>query len=88
MKYKVTYKRKTMKSLSNLDKGQQVIIWAWIEKNLVGTNDPRAHGKALKGDFKEYWRYRVGEYRILAEIDDNQIIIIIVNVGHRKNLYT
>ena len=77
-----------MKSLSKLDTGQQVIIWAWIEKNLVGTNDPRTHGKALKGDFKEYWRYRVGEYRILAEIDDNQIIIIIVNVGHRKDIYT
>ena len=88
MKYKVTYKRKAMKSLSKLEKGQQVIIWAWIEKNLVATNDPRTHGKALKEDFKEYWRYRVGEYRILAEIDDNQIIIIIVNVGHRKNLYT
>ena len=56
MKYKVTYKRKAMKSLSNIDKGQQVIIWAWIEKNIVATNDPRTHAKAVKVDFKEYWR--------------------------------
>lgn len=87
MKYKVIYEKKAIKSLSKIDKAQQALILAWIEKNLVDTEDPKKHGKALKGNLKEYWRYRVGDYRILADINDNQIQIIIFNVGHRREVY-
>ena len=54
----------------------------------MNTEDPKIHGKALKGNLREYWRYRVGNYRLLADIDDQQIKIIILNVGHRKDIYT
>ena len=87
MKYKVVYDKKAIKSLSKIDQGQKVIILAWIEKNLVDTNDPKKHGKALRGNLKEYWRYRIGDYRILVDINDDQIQIIIFNVGHRKDIY-
>ncbi len=87
MKYKVVYDKKAIKSLSKIDQGQKVIILAWIEKNLVDTNEPKKHGKALKGNLKEYWRYRIGDYRILADINDNQIQIIIINIGHRREIY-
>lgn len=87
MKYKVIYEKKAIKSLSKIDKGQQAIILAWVEKNLVDTDDPKKYGRALKGNFKEYWRYRVGNYRILASINDDQIQIFIFNVGHRKEIY-
>lgn len=87
MKYKVIYEKKAIKSLSKIDKGQQAIILAWVEKNLVDTDDPKKYGRALKGYFKEYWRYRVGDYRILASINDDQIQIFIFNVGHRKEIY-
>ena len=87
MKYKVVYGKKAIKGLSKIDQGQRVIILAWIEKNLVDTNDPKKHGKALKGNLKEYWRYRIGDYRILADINDDQIQIIVFNVGHRKEIY-
>lgn len=69
-----------------IDKAQQRLIVAWIEKNLIGTEDPRALGKGLKGSLKAYWRYRVGNYRILADIDDDEIKIIIFNIGHRKGI--
>ena len=62
-------------------------IKTWIEKNLIGTNNPRQHGKGLMGNKSEYWRYRVGDYRILAEIRDAEVIIIIVEVGHRREIY-
>jgi mRNA interferase RelE/StbE len=88
MNYHVVYEKKALKSLSKLDKGQQKMILAWIEKNLMNTENPKVHGKALKGNLKEYWRYRVGNYRLLADIDDQQIKIIILNVGHRKDIYT
>lgn len=87
MVYKVVYDKKAIKSLSKLDKGQQKMIISWIEKNLVDTDNLKQHGKALKGNLKEYWRYRVGDYRILADINDDEIKIIIFNVGHRREIY-
>lgn len=87
MKYDVVYEKKAVKSFAKLDKGQQNMIAAWIEKNLVQTANPRKHGKALKGEFKDYWRYRVGNYRILADIDDEEIKIIIIHIGHRREVY-
>jgi len=87
MKYQVVYEKRALKSLLRLDQGQQRIILAWIEKNLVDTEEPKKYGKALKGNLKEYWRYRVGNYRILAEIDDGEITIVIFNIDHRKDIY-
>ena len=87
MKYRVVYEREAIKSFSKIDKKQQILIISWIEKNLIDTDDPKKHGKALKGSLKNYWRYRVGNYRILADINDDQIKIIIVNIGHRKDVY-
>lgn len=87
MKYQVFYEKKAIKSLSKIDKNQQKMIYAWIEKNLVGTDNPKKYGKALKGNLKEYWRYRVGNYRILADINNEEIKIIIINIGHRKDIY-
>lgn len=87
MQYKVVFEKKAIKSLSKIDKGQQNIILAWIEKNLVDTEDPKKYGKALKGSLKNYWRYRVGSYRILADIGNNEITIIVLNISHRKDIY-
>ena len=87
MKYKVVYEKRAIKSLSKIDKGQQALIISWIEKNLVDTEDPKKHGKSLKGNLKEYWRYRIGNYRVLADIDDKYIKIIIFSIGHRKEVY-
>ncbi|AKG04471.1 addiction module toxin RelE [Salimicrobium jeotgali] len=87
MSYQVVYTKKAIKSLKKVDKAQQRLIIAWIEKHLINAKDPRALGKALKEDLKAYWRYRVGDYRILADINDNEIKIIVFNIGHRKDIY-
>ena len=84
MTYQVVYDKKAIKSLSKIDRGQQNIILAWVEKNLVNTDNPKKYGKVLKGSLNEYWRYRVGNYRILADINENEIKIIIFNLGHKK----
>ncbi len=84
MKYKIVYEKKAIKSLSKIDKAQQRLIISWIEKNLSNADNPKVTGKALKGNLKDYWRYRVGNYRILADIKDEEIKIIIINIGHRK----
>ena len=85
--YKVKISEKAIKSLKNLDKEIARMIIAWIEKNLEGTSDPRKRGKGLSHDKKGIWRYRVGNYRILANIRDNELIILVIEFGHRKDIY-
>jgi len=60
---------------------------SWIEENLAGCKDPRRIGKALHGDRAGTWRYRVGEYRVIAEIKDKELIITVIGIGSRKNIY-
>lgn len=75
------------KEFKKLDRPVQKILKAWIEKNLIDCVNPHQHGKALKGNLQEFWRYRVGDYRILAAIQDDRLIILAMSVGHRKNIY-
>ena len=87
----MTYTVKTAppfeKNFKRLDKPTQRKLKTWISKNLVGCDDPRLHGKALAGQFKSLWRYRVGVYRIIADISDTEITFLLLDVGHRKNIY-
>lgn len=88
MGYQVVYTKKAIKSLIKIDHPQQRFITSWIEKNLMNTDDPKRLGESLKGELKDYWRYRVGNYRILADIKDAEIKIIIFKIGHRKDIYS
>ena len=87
MGYEVRINDQALKSLKKIDRYQAQIIFAWMEKNLAGCANPRIYGKALTGDKKGYWRYRVGAYRIIAEIQDQQIRIVIINISHRRDVY-
>ena len=85
--FQVKFSHKAMKDLKKLDKSTSKLIFHWIEKNLVNCIDPRQHGKALKGNLKGIWRYRVGDYRLFADIHDDVLIIEMVSIGHRKEIY-
>lgn len=85
--YEVLIEAKAQKQLKKMDYIQARSINKWIEKNLIGCTNPYFSGKALKGNLKDYWRYRVGNYRLFARIDNEKIIIIIVKVGHRQGVY-
>ena len=75
MNYNVLYTNNALKNLKKLDKYQAKIITSWIKKHLIGCHNPRQNGKALVGDKKGLWRYRIGVYRIIADIQDNIIQI-------------
>ena len=64
-----------------------MMIVAWVRKNLEGCENPRQHGKGLTANRSGQWRYRVGDYRLIAEIQDSRIVILILNVGHRRDVY-
>ena len=63
------------------------MIVGWIEKNIEGCENPRLHGKGLLGNKSGQWRYRIGDYRIVCEIRDNEVVVLVLEVGHRKNIY-
>lgn len=86
-KYSVKFSAKSIKQLKKIGRPQSLVIANWIAKNLEGCENPRLHGKPLVGNHSGQWRYRVGNYRIVADIIDEQIIIFVLEVGHRKNIY-
>ena len=87
MKYRVEYTNAAVKQFKKMDRQIAALILSYIEKNLVDCENPRMHGKALQGNLSDKWRYRVGDYRILAKIEDDTVVIIVVEVGHRKDIY-
>ncbi|WP_336182266.1 type II toxin-antitoxin system RelE/ParE family toxin [Fusobacterium polymorphum] len=87
MKYNVEYSKTAVNIIKKMDSSTSKLIRTWIEKNLMNTENPRIKGKLLTGDLKGLWRYRVGDYRILAEIQDDKIVILILDIGHRSKIY-
>ena len=87
MKYHVEFSTQALKDIKKLDKQTSALILGWIRKNLEGCTDPRAHGKGLTANRSGEWRYRVGDYRLLAEIQDGKLIIFMLTVGHRSEVY-
>ncbi|GFH40584.1 type II toxin-antitoxin system RelE family toxin [Lactococcus insecticola] len=85
--YKVRYEVGAQKALKKLDKSVSRQIMAWISKNLVGTDNPRQHGKGLVADRSGAWRYRIGNYRLIADINEKEILILILEIGHRRDVY-
>lgn len=87
MAWRAQYTKKAHKQLLKLDQNQRIIVLAWIDKNLNGAEDSRNLGGSLAGDKSEYWRYRVGTYRVLAKLEDDELVILAVKVGHRREVY-
>ncbi|MCK5812153.1 MAG: type II toxin-antitoxin system RelE/ParE family toxin [Clostridiales bacterium] len=87
MSYKVEYTKTAVKQLKKMDKKIAVFILSYVEEKLVDCSDPRVYGKPLQGNHRDKWRYRVGDYRILAKIKDEKVVITVVEIGHRKDVY-
>ena len=87
MSWHVLFTEKAKKMLKKMDKQTAAFLLGWIRKNLEGCEDPRQHGKGLTANRSGQWRYRVGDYRLIAEIQETEIVILIVNIGHRKDIY-
>ena len=85
--YKVIYSKDFQKIFKKLDGSVQKLVASYIKRNLENTDNPREHGKALIGDKKGLWRYRIGNYRLIVEIQDNKLIILILTFGHRKDVF-
>lgn len=88
MKYTWSFNQKAFKDFQkNLDKPVQYRIIKWLDSHIEGTDDPRIWGKALEGQFGTLWRYRVGSYRIIADIHDEIFNVVVVKAGKRNDVY-
>ena len=85
--YSLKYSEKAKKQLSKLDKSTQKLILTWIAKNLENCENPRIKGKGLTANRSGEWRYRVADYRIICDIQDNELVILALSIGHRKTIY-
>ena len=85
--YHVEFSKQALMELKKTDRQTAALILGWVRKNLEGCSDPRTHGKGLTANRSGEWRYRVGDYRLLAEIKDDVLIILMLTVGHRSEVY-
>lgn len=83
---KVLYLDKARKQLSKLDNYVKNRILDYMDE-VEKLENPRERGKLLIGNFMGIWRYRVGDYRVLCKIKDNELLILVLDVGHRKEIY-
>jgi mRNA interferase RelE/StbE len=75
------------KELKKLGKAEAARIITTLEKRIATLDDPRSLGSALTGELGGLWRWRIGDYRVVARIEDKRITILIVRVGHRRDIY-
>lgn len=85
--WEVEFKPKAFKELKKLDKTIQKTILDFLEKLTQKNTSPRDLGIPLQGASKGFWRYRVGDYRLICDIQDGKMIILVLGVGHRKEVY-
>lgn len=85
--WRLVFSKRAEKQLSKMDAGMRRIIVAWLVKNVDGCDDPRAHGKGLTGNLSGAWRYRIGDYRVLCDIRDDELVVLALEIGHRREMY-
>ena len=88
MAWRIEYAESVQKSVRRLDRQVQRRLRDFLELRLARMDNPRQLGAAMQGTrFRDLWRYRVGNYRIIAEIDDARILILVARVAHRRDAY-
>jgi len=87
MNWVYRFDERALKELKKLGRQAQGDIIDYLDERVSGREDPRRFGKALKAELAGLWRYRVGAYRILCQIRDRELLILVVAVGHRKEIF-
>ena len=88
MAWRIEFEDTALKELAKLDKPVARRILAFLRERVAGLDDPRSVGEALKGSkLGEFWKYRVGDYRVIANIEDGALRILVLRVGNRREVY-
>lgn len=87
MAWTIKITRTAEKQITKLHREAQQAIVRFLRERLAGTENPRQWGRPLQGENRGLWRYRVGDYRLICDIEDEQITVMVLQVGHRKGVY-
>jgi mRNA interferase RelE/StbE len=87
MVWRIEFLATAKHELKKLDKRWQIAVLDYLEDEIAGLENPRSRGKALVAEKQGLWRYRVTDYRIVCEIQDAELVIVAITIGHRKNFY-
>jgi mRNA interferase RelE/StbE len=88
MAWRVELSATATRQVDNLDAQHAKRILKFVHERLAKLDSPRDIGKALRGsDLGEFWKYRVGDYRLICRIEDERLVVLILQVGHRKEIY-
>lgn len=88
MAWRIDFDESGKKDLARLDPQVARRITAYLRERVAPMADPRSVGEALQGErFGEFWKYRVGDYRIIARIEDERVRVLVVRIGHRRDVY-
>jgi len=82
----VEFDRRAAKELRALDPGARRRVLGFLRERIAGSEDPRSLGKPLKGQAVPLWRYRVGPYRLICSGEDQSLVVLVVRVGHRRQV--
>ena len=87
MRWRLVFSKRSDRQLGKMDPGVRRIVITWLLRHIDGCENPRALGKALSADRSGQWRYRIGDYRVLCEIRDDEVVVLVIDVGHRSKVY-
>jgi mRNA interferase RelE/StbE len=85
--WKVEFDSDAMHEFARLDKSVQNRILRYLRQRIATDQNPRRFGAPLRKSLTGFWKYRIGDYRLICKVDDNTVTVVVVNVGHRKNIY-
>ncbi len=86
-RWKIEITRSAEKQIKKLGRAAQAAILRFLRERLLSAENPRQLGKPLQGEKGGLWRYRIGDYRLICDIQDEKITILVLRVGHRKDVY-
>jgi mRNA interferase RelE/StbE len=84
----IEFTETALRQLQKIDNSVQRRIWKYLNERVAPLENPRKLGQALQGErFGEFWRHRVGDYRLITRIEDERLIVLVLWVGHRREVY-
>ncbi|ACL74299.1 type II toxin-antitoxin system RelE family toxin [Thioalkalivibrio sulfidiphilus] len=87
MVWTIEYAQSAKKSVKGLDPPTRRRIRDYLEQRVAALQNPRGLGAPLKGEFSELWRYRIGDYRVICELQDEKLVILVIRIAHRREVY-
>ena len=87
MSWELEFDRRAIRELKKLSHNAKQEILGYLQSRIATEENPRRFGKELKANLSGLWRYRVGDYRIICKIQDEKLVVLVIAVGHRRDVY-